>query len=394
MHELAKHARIPNRKAWYVCPTYRQAKSILWLSLKDRLIKCRWASKFNETDLTAFLRNGSVISLRGVDKPDALRGVGLDFVVLDEYQDIKEEAWTHVLRPTLSDTGGRALFLGTPRGYNHFFRLWDRGQKGIDPDWASWQFTTLEGGNVPPEEVEAAKKDLDDLTFQQEYLASFVNFEGRAYYPFERITHCAPLKYDPLRPLIFCYDFNVEPGVCAIIQEQRLPNGLDGTGVIGEVHIPRNSTTEAVCRRLLKDWGDHKGRVMCYGDATGGARGSAKVAGSDWEIIRSILRPHFGEQLFFKVPRENPPERTRINSVNSRLKSSAGEIRLMVDLSKAPNVVQDFEGVVLLSGGSGEIDKRHDLKATHLTDGIGYFVSMEYPITGPTAGQAHVTGLY
>jgi hypothetical protein len=93
-----------------------------------------------------------------------------------------------VLRPILSDTGGHALFLGTPKGRNHLFDLWTKGQNR-EPDWASWQFTTMDGGNVPPEEIEAARRDLDELTFSAEYLADFVSFEGRAYREFQRSTH-------------------------------------------------------------------------------------------------------------------------------------------------------------------------------------------------------------
>src|SRR3954465_8597486 len=84
-----------------------------------------------------------------------------------------------------------------------------------------------------------------------------------------RATHCAALQYNPRASLIVCLDYNVEPGVAAICQEQQLPNGLGGAGIIGEVHIPRNSTTPAVCRKIIQDWGQHTGPVYIYGDATG-----------------------------------------------------------------------------------------------------------------------------
>jgi hypothetical protein len=199
--------------------------------------------------------------------------------------------------------------------------------------------------------------------FEQEYEASFINFSGRAYYPFNESDHCARLEYNPKAPIGFCFDFNVEPGVASIVQEQKLPNGQDGTGVIGEVHITTNSNTPAVCRRLVQDWGEHQGEVRLYGDATGGARGTAKVAGSDWDLIKAELRGAFGDRLGYRVPESNPAERARINAVNSRLKSADGVVRMMIDPSRAPHVVKDFEGVRTLEGGSGEIDKKAD-KAT------------------------------
>jgi hypothetical protein len=376
---MARFAATPRQKVWYVSPTYRQSKQNIWQPLKEKLLAVRWASKFNEQDLTVLLVNGSTISLRGADNPDSLRGVGLNFLVVDEAADVKEETWTQVLRPTLSDTGGSALFLGTPRGRNWFHGLWEKGQGG-EPDWESWQYTTLDGGNVPPEEVEAARKDLDSYTFDQEYKASFVTFEGRAYYPFMRSTHCAPLAYDNRAPLIIGFDFNREPGVAAIMQEQRLPNGLDGTGVIGEVYIPRNSTTPAVCRKIVQDWGNHAGPVHLYGDASGGAQGSARVQGSDWDLVKAELGPVFGNRLHSMVPAANPAVRARLNAANSRLKSAAGDIRLMVDPAKAPHVVKDFEGVRLLTGGAGEIDKRADPNLSHISDAVSYYIAKKFPI--------------
>jgi hypothetical protein len=386
IREMARFARLPKQRVWYVSPTYRMSKQIIWQPLKEKLMAVRWVEKANEQDLTLTLRNGSTIGLRGADNPDSLRGVGLNFLVIDEASDVKEETWTTVLSPTLSDTGGHVLFLGTPRGRNWFHALWERGQNGV-PGWASWQYTTLQGGNVPPDEVEQKKRDLDELSFAQEYEASFVSFEGRAYRDFLRSTHCAPLQYDSRLPLNFCFDFNVEPGVVVVIQEQQLPNGLQGTAVIGEVWIPRSSSTPAVCRKLAYDWGNHFGPVRIYADATGGARGSSRVAGSDLDLIRAELSPVFRDRLQMRVPAVNPVERSRVNAVNSRIKSAAGEVRLMVDPVKAPHVVTDLEGVALLKGGSGELDKKTNPTLSHISDALGYYVAKEFPLVRPVGGM-------
>lgn len=237
---------------------------------------------------------------------------------------------------------------------------------------------------------------------------SFVNFTGRAYYAFQEAIHCRPLKYKPNHPLAICFDFNVEPGVAVICQEQELPGQYErrpdgeidlstpviGTGVIGEVHIPRNSNTEAVCKRIIKDWGEHTGPVKLYGDATGGASGSAKVAGSDWDIIKTHLRPVFKDKLEFRVPSANPAERARVNAVNSRLLAGPiGEqvVRMMID-PKCGNMVRDLEGVKLLDGGSGEIDKKANPKLSHLSDALGYYLNKEFPVRPRTysVGQLEV----
>jgi hypothetical protein len=200
-------------------------------------------------------------------------------------------------------------------------------------------------------------------------------------------THCARLSYEPRAPLIIALDFNVHPGVAVICQEQRLPNGLDGTAVLGEVWIKNNSTTPAVCRRIAADWGQHAGPVHMYGDSTGGSRGSARIAGSDWDLVRAELRPVFHDRLSFMVPASNPPERARLNAVNSRLRAASGEVRLMIDPIRAPHVVTDLEGVRLLSGGAGEIDKRADSDLSHISDALGYYISKRWPIVKQAGGM-------
>lgn len=182
--ELCKAASVRGHLAWYVGPTYKQAKRIAWKPLKE-MTRPFWATKPNETDLRIDLVWGGTICVRGADNYDSLRGDGLDFLVLDEYASIAREAWDAVLRPALADRQGRALFIGTPRGFNHFHELFEGAE--ARPDWEAFQFTTAEGGNVPAEELVSAAHYLDERTYRQEFEASFVNLGiGRVYYSFER----------------------------------------------------------------------------------------------------------------------------------------------------------------------------------------------------------------
>ncbi len=361
-------------------PTRDQAKAIYWADLKAMIPRQLMARSPSETELSIQLVTGAELWVVGMDRPERIEGRPWDGGILDEFGNMKPGAWGENVRPALSDRRGWCDLIGVPEGRNHYYDIAKYAQ-GDDPDWAFW--TWFSADILPPEEIAAARRQLDELVFQQEYEASFINFSGRAYYPFVEATHTAPLAYDPNATLAFCFDFNVEPGVAAVCQEQKLPNGLDGTGVIGEVWIPRNSNTPAVCRKLIADWGEHVGRVVCYGDATGGSRGSAKVDGSDWDLIKKELRPHFGDRLGFKVKSANPAERARINAVNSRLKSAVGEVRLMVDPTKAPHVIRDLEGVTLLEGGSGELDKKKSAELTHISDGLGYYVEHDFPVVKP-----------
>lgn len=112
---IIKMAQISKRKIWYVAPTYRMAKQIMWNDLMEAIPK-EWIFKINETTLSITLVNKTKIELKGADKADSLRGVGIHFLVLDEFQDMSEETWTQVLRPTLADTGGHAIFIGCVNG--------------------------------------------------------------------------------------------------------------------------------------------------------------------------------------------------------------------------------------------------------------------------------------
>ena len=135
----------PNARVWYVAPTYQQAKDMAWARLKA-MTTPYWATPPSETTLTVYLISNSTISLKGADRPDSLRGRGLDLIVLDEYASMRPDVWTKVLRPALSDRRGRALFIGTPKGRNHFYDLF-MSAKG-KAAWAVYQFATHQGGMI------------------------------------------------------------------------------------------------------------------------------------------------------------------------------------------------------------------------------------------------------
>ena len=381
----------PDPRFFAAAPTRDQAKAIYWADLKAMAPPILIA-EVRESDLTIRLKNGAEIVVVGMDRPQRIEGRPWNGGVLDEFANMRPGAWTENVRPALSDRQGWCWFVGVPEGRNHYYELYERARSDPTGEWAafSWPSSDI----LPPKEIESARRDLDELTFAQEYEASFVTFAGRAYYPFDTLTHCAPLAYDPGAELVLGFDFNVSPGIAVICQEQTLPNGLTGTAVIGEVWIPRDSNTERVCAKIVQDWGDHRGRVTAFGDATGGAKGSAKLSGTDWEIIKAVLRPVYGPRLSLRVPPVNPAVRSRVNAVNSRLRSVSGEIRLMVDPAKAPKTVRDLEGTRVLDGTAGEIDKRADPMLTHLSDALGYYVAERFPVVSRKPATLQAVGMY
>lgn len=174
---------------WIVSPTYKQSKQIHWNDFRKEVPR-EWVAKTNEVDLSITLRNGSVIELKGAENPDALRGVKLRGLVIDEIASIRnwDWLWSEVLRPTLTDYESPALFISTPKGYSHFYELYQLGQASNN-DYKSWRFTSYDNPHIPKGELDAARKELTEDTFQQEYMADFRKYTGLVFKEFSRDVH-------------------------------------------------------------------------------------------------------------------------------------------------------------------------------------------------------------
>ena len=171
---LVEGLRCPQGSAvMYVAPTQGQARQIIWDLLMELGREVISSSHVNNMDIT--LINGAKIYVRGSDRPDTLRGVSLTYLVLDEVADIKADTWEKVLRAALSDKKGKALFIGTPKGRNWFYDMYNLGESGEDEEWKAWHFTTRDNPLIDPKEIEGAKKTLSSFAFKQEYEASFDN---------------------------------------------------------------------------------------------------------------------------------------------------------------------------------------------------------------------------
>ncbi len=358
-YELLKHAlQGKSRNCWYVAPTYKAAKEIAWNMLIDA-IPDGYMTKKNETALSIDLRNGSSIALKGAEKPDNLRGRALDFCVLDEFADMRPEAWHEVLRPSLSDRRGSALFIGTPKGRNHFYDLWTRGVDGQE-SWEAFQYTTIDGGNVDPDEIESAKNDLDERTFQQEYEARFVNYSGIIYYAFSREQSVK--AYNALaEELHIGMDFNVDPMSAVVC----VRNG--GTlHAIDEIVMYGSNTDEMVdeIRQRYK-----QNAITIYPDPASAQRKTSAGSRTDLNILQNA-----GFRV--KVRSKHPAIRDRINSVNSRLLSSQQQRRLFVT-PNCKNVINSLERQTYKEGTS---QPNKDDGFDHMNDALGYLIEYMFPI--------------
>lgn len=360
---LIKFARKKKRLVWYVAPSYRMAKQIMWPELVESIPRA-WVKKYNETILTITLVNGTKIELKGADNPDSLRGVGIHYLVMDEVQDIDPEAWTKVLRPTLASTGGHALFIGTPKAYNFLHQLWSLGQKEEARAWQSWQFPTITSPFIPLEEIEAAREDMDEKSFKQEFEASFETMSGRVYHAFDRKVHAKrELAFDPTLPIWIGQDFNIDPMSSVVFQKQR--NGE--LWAIDEIVLPSSNTYE-LCDELERRYWRYLDQITIYPDPAGAYRGHQRGE-SDLDIFRER---GFKRQ---KYRRKHPPVADRVNAVNRLLMSANGTVKMYVD-PRCKHFINALEQTLYVPG-SREVDKKAGVE--HAADAGGYCIEFEFP---------------
>ena len=344
-----------NERRWIVFPTYRQAKMVSWNLLKS--IFANKQATINETELSITLDNGAKIELKGADKPDSLRGVSTTMVVMDEYAFMKENVWGEIIQPTLAESKGEALFVGTPSGLNHFYDLFVKGQSD-NSDYKSWQFTTLDGGFISEEEVENAKKNLDKRTFQQEYEASFLTAANRCAYNFSRDIHCRVMEKSPR--MFWGIDFGVASYMTAILMCE---NTAGEVYVFDEIGLQNSNTFELAKLMQLKGRG-----LPVYPDPAGKARTSNSTK-SDHKILQEA-----GFTVISK--KSNPTQKDRMNALNRMLEDATGKHKLFIN-PKCKNTIRDLE---LCTLDNGQILKTETL--SHFLDGLMYPLEYRYGFKG------------
>lgn len=188
---VAKAIYKDDTRVCYIAPTYQQARDIAWQELKKIALPA--ASNINESRLDITLKTAdggkANISLRGWESIETLRGQRFDFIVIDEIASMRnwDTNWEEVIRPTLTDKKGEVLFISTPKGFNHFYDLYNKEHK--DKDYKSFHFTTYDNPHIPKEEIDKAKVEMNEDRFFQEYMADFRKQEGLVYKEFDRKKH-------------------------------------------------------------------------------------------------------------------------------------------------------------------------------------------------------------
>jgi hypothetical protein len=360
-----------NQNVWYVAPTYRMAKRLMWETLKQAVPAALRTAK-NETELTITLVNGSKISLFGADNPDGLVGDGIDCCIIDEAALIRSlhDVYDRSIRPALADRQGKLIMTSTPRGFNYFWELCCdcfnfpahfpvKPDRKVSGKSYFIGYTTAEGGQVPEEELADAMSRMDARLYRQEFEASFEKPGDLVYENFS-IANQDDIKLDPAKELHIGMDFNVNPMSACVGQVDG-----DRLMICEEITIP-NGNTELMCQEIKRRYPNY--RITVYPDPSGKARKtSASVGVTDFSIILS-------HGFAIVAPKQAPMIVDRVNAVNALLCSADDKRRLIVD-SRCLTVITGLQSQQFKEG-TRIPDKSQGFD--HMNDCIGYLVWMRF----------------
>lgn len=351
-------------------PTRDQAKNIFWDDL-CALVPLEDTKEVRVSDLSIKLATGAEIRVVGMDSPQRIEGSPWDGGILDEYANMKPEAWQANIRPALSDRAGWCDFIGVPEGRNHYFDLYQRAVAsmqllGADSEWGAfhWKAATV----LPVEEVASAKSDMDERTFRQEYEGSFETYSGVVLYAFAREHSVRPCPWRQDMRLHVGMDFNVNPMSATVWQEDG-----DIASQVGEVVIPTSNTDE-MCDELIRRYGN-AAAITVYPDPAGAQRRTSAQGRTDISILR--------DRGFRVVAMSNHPlVRDRINVTNARFCTADGTRRAFVD----PSCRKSIECYEKLSyrEGTSEPDKASGFD--HIPDATGYYMYARWGVPPASIG--------
>lgn len=379
----------PNEKYFAAAPTYSQAKKIWWDDLKALTLSTMHTKRPSESELKIYLPNGTEIHIIGLDQPQRIEGINWTGGVIDEIADVKGEALQANIMPALNTVNplrpyyrAWCWFIGVPDGLNHYFDMAEYARTANDPDWKLFHWTSEE--ILPADVIEAAKRTMSLKQYRQEYQASFETASGRIYedYGKENLTDSS---IQPHEVLHWTHDQNFTPLSSAVVViRDGIPLFLDE--IVLESAVSRQSAME-----FVEKFKNHNNKmVYIYGDPSGRA-GEKHGHKSDYDSIEDYLRLH-NWKFERRVRAAAPSIKDRQNAVRARIKSAAGDIRLMVNPNTAPWCHKGLSTVQLKEGSSFQEDDRN--KYQHITTAIGYFTDWHWPSGRIITKSSPVTGNY
>lgn len=313
----------------------------------------------------------SKIYFRAVEDFERLRGTNLAWFGLDELTYTAEEAWLRLEGRLRDPRATRLCGFGvwTPKGFDWVYRRFVRNTVAGYELVVARPFENRHVLDKVPDFYERLRGSYDPRFFEQEVLGEYLNVQaGVVYAEFERSRNVRQMAVDPVLPLFWALDFNVDP-MCSIVAQKS----GEEIRVLDELVLSRASTLQA-CEEFHARYPQHEAGVVIYGDATGQRLQTAGT--TDYQIVKEFFRRTAYRSVRLRVPASNPSVRERIALVNAKLFSAAGDVRLIVH-PRCRGLVTDFEEVTYKPDTS-VIDKERDPKRTHLSDALGYLIWQEF----------------
>jgi hypothetical protein len=355
-------------------PTRDQVKKIYWADMKRLCLTSLCKKPPSETELTIFMDNGTQVQLIGLDRPERIEGVFWSGGVIDEIADIKAEAWEANIRPALDTFNPTrptykawCWLIGVPDGLNHYYEMAQYAETANDPDWKLFHWKSSE--ILPAETIAAAKRQMSEKQYKQEYEASFETASGRIYEDYSKANYTDE-KIQPHEQLLWHHDFNFTPLSSGIAVRRG-----DAVYLLEEIilisAVARQSALEFVER-----FKNHQNRhVIIYGDPAGRA-GEKHGHESDYTEMEKILREN-GWRVTRRVKPAAPAIKDRQNAVRAKIKNALGEVSLFVNTKQAPYTHKGL-ATVQLKKGSTFLEEETEYQ--HITTAIGYMIDFEFPI--------------
>lgn len=372
---LSKQAsRVPGQY-FAAAPTHDQAKKIFWDDLKAFTLSCTHRRKPSESDRIIFPDNGSEIHVLGLDKPQRIEGIPWKGGGIDEFADIKSDAWEANILPALNtinpvDPDYRAWcwLLGVPDGLNHYYDLCMKAESGEDPNFKVFHWKSSE--ILPPDVIADMMRAMSAKQFRQEFEASFETASGRIYDDYGKQNHTQE-RIQPHEQLMWMHDQNFTPLSSAV--GVRRENKLF---LLDEI-VLTSAVSKQSALEFVERYKSHQNKtVLIYGDPAGRA-GEKHGHASDYTEIEGVLRAN-GWQFQRRVKPAAPAIKDRQNSVRAMICTADGNRRLFVNPATAPWCDKGLRTVQLQKGSSFQEDQKNEYQ--HITTAIGYCVHAEWPV--------------
>tara|TARA_R100000234_G_scaffold15384_3_gene8411 strand:- start:3822 stop:4988 length:1167 start_codon:yes stop_codon:yes gene_type:complete len=382
-HEIIPWLLTPNTRGWIVAPNYnlgqkvaREVKRIIIRELKLPIE----SKKEISGDLYFMRLSGlnSEIAVRSADSPESLIGEGIDYLVIDEMALISRDVYEMMLRPTLADRQGWALFCSTPRGFNYFEQLYRQGQDPKHPDWESWQVPSWQSPFFK-DDIEQLKRTMTRETFLQEIGSEFTSYAGKVY-DFDRFTQVkANLKYDPMLPTYVSIDFGYRTSCAIVCQVRNNPDGLSNIYQIDEIYL-ESSTTEELAK-LVRGLPYH---ITSYMGDPAGAGSNLQTGLSDFQVFAK-----FGMRIRSRKDRLSRDVINSISHARRWMEDANGEKHFFV-AKRCKKSIQSYENYRYPDHKKDQQLKEMPLKDginDHIADCYRFMICNLFPIKSRQAGM-------